>query len=71
MDEKELIETGQANHIHNDNSVSTVIVNVLIDDNPTGFIALNDGEDSILIHSRDQWRQIVAFVEQAFSALED
>jgi hypothetical protein len=69
----EMDEIGQANHVSKEGSVSTIIVKVFnpFSQNINGFIVLRSGQDDVvLIQSRNQWRQIAAFVEMGFSELE-
>ena len=66
---------GHANHVYDDLSVNTLTVHVIHTGNKDpDFVAIREsGEDgeSIIINSREQWKQLDAFVRLAFEELED
>jgi len=65
---------GQANHIYSDNDIASIDIHVLTpkeDDRETSFVTIGDENSSIIINSREQWKQVNAFMLKAFDDIEE
>jgi hypothetical protein len=67
MDEKDLL--GMANHVYGDDTISTIKVERFMFQGAFN-IALANGEDTIIINSKEQWRQLKAIVENSIDEFE-
>ena len=60
---------GEANHVHEDKSISTIIISLLNTKEEGHWITLDDSENdfnSVAIFSIEQWNKVDAFVRKTF-----
>lgn len=63
---------GQANHVYDDGDISTISINIISGAPCGSFISLNNAYGgSIIISSREQWKQVNAFMLKAFDEIEE
>ena len=69
------ISIGHANHVHDSKDISSIEISIIQPPRAqrlSSFVTLGSdtGEDSIIINSLEQWKQIDAFVLKAFDQLD-
>lgn len=64
--EREL--TGKANHVFSEDEITSLDVHSLTPDDgrSSPFISIGDDNNSVLIHSIEQWEQLNALVRRSF-----
>jgi hypothetical protein len=65
---------GFANHVHADETISSLEVAVLdpdVQDKLRPFITIRDGQDSVIVHGRTQFRQLIIFLREALDNIDD
>ena len=70
-----LTDIGRANHIYQDGQITSVVIQTIEFEGeglrPAVTISNEDGNDSVMINSLEQWRQLNALVLKAFDGLEE
>ena len=72
--EAEVKTVGVAVHVHSDGSWSELSIKAFLQPSKNDllpFVTIGSLGDSIIVNSREQWKQVQAMVEAAFKEIED
>ena len=65
--------TGQSNHVFSEDEITSIDVHTIEpdDERMEPFVAIGTDNESIVIHSLEQWEQLNALVRRAFDGLSE
>jgi len=62
---------GMANHVFSEKEITSLEVHILTPPNEKPFITIGAGEESIIINSKEQWKQLNAIVLNTLEEIEE